>query len=593
MIEKIKVPLRGNILEKIDLSLTPYIREPLTYVGDSRVHWIGIIAATQSAKSVFLQGVVADAIDQDPGPLLYLFPDEKSGKKQLKEKIIGMIEKSEFLTAHKTSRVFDISKTEVFLDNMTITPGWAGSIATMSSTAYKRAVLDEVRLMPLTTGNESNAIKFSNDRLTTYFDMGLGQGYMVSSPSVEGDLLHEQLSVLGTLDLYWQVPCPHCGEYQELDFFINVKWDAKAEAARCLCRFCNGEFKDDDKKVSWNNKGVYAPKGAKIRQDGTLIEPYEIHERMFFHWSSLESPFRRFQVIWNEFLQTKNKLHDYKNFWQCWLAKFWIDDASKTSVAGLKERRSTYDKRDVPDKVKILTAGIDTQDDGFYVVVRGFGANKYTALVDEFFIACPIDIADENEIKNLLEHQVFDAVYNGGDTRWKISMVGIDTGGHRTKTLYTVAYNFPQLFLVKGRNNQDTTIAYSKEHNLYLVRTCEYLEETDIKSLSSDFLLPHNVSEDFCIQYCNIRKTLHQNKRTGEKKVEWKKVGRCDYRFADIHSFICLDIPTDKGVVRAEVEKEDFLINPYKKLVEQETVYSNANSNYEEQSDYHIGSFRW
>ena len=78
-----------------------------------------------------------------------------------------------------------------------------------------------------------------------------------------------------------------------------------------------------------------------------------------------------------------------------------------------------------------------------------------------------------------------------------------------------------------------------------------------------------------------------------QNKVEWKIVGRCDYRFADIHSFICLDIPTDKGVVRAEVEKEDFLINPYKKLVEQETVYSNANSNYEEQSDYHIGSFRW
>lgn len=584
--------MRGNILEKIDLTLTPYLREPLSYVGDSRVKWIGVIAATQSGKSVFLQGAVADAIDQDPGPLLYLFPDEKSGKKQLKEKIIGMIEKSDFLSAHKTDRIYDISKTEVSLDNMSITPGWAGSIATMSSTAYKRAVLDEVRLMPLTTGNESNAIKFSGDRLTTYFDMGLGQGYMVSSPSVEGDLLHQQLSIPNTVDLYWHVPCPHCGEYQELDFFINIKWNEKEERAICCCKYCAGEFKDDDKKSSWNCKGVYAPKDAKIRQDGTLLEPYEVSERMFFHWCSLASPFRRFQVIWNEFIQTKNKLHDYRNFWQCWLAKFWIDDESKTSVVGLKERCSTYYKRDVPEGIKILVAGIDTQDDGFYVVVRGFGSNKLTALIDEFYIECPINVADAQEIRDLWERQIFDAIYTGAKTRWQVAMVAIDTGGHRTKTLYGIASNYPQLILVKGRNNQNTTITYSKDVNLYLVRTCEYLDETDTKSQSSDFLLPHNISDDYCTQFCNIRKVIHQNKRTGEKKVEWKKVGRCDYRFADIHSFICLDIPTERGILRAELEKEDFIFNPYKKLVEH-TVATNANTNFNEQSDYNVSSFHW
>ena len=150
--ERIRLPLRGNILDRIDLTLTPYLLEPMGYIGDSEVEWIGVFAPTQSGKSVLLQVAVADCIDQDPGPLFYLLPDETSGKKQIKEKIIAMIDKSEFLTQHKTDRKFDISQKEIALDNMTITTGWAGSLGRMSSTPYKRVVLDEVRLMKLAVG---------------------------------------------------------------------------------------------------------------------------------------------------------------------------------------------------------------------------------------------------------------------------------------------------------------------------------------------------------------------------------------------------------------------------------------------------------
>ena len=587
--------MRGNILDRVSLELTPYLREPLQYVGDSRVKWIGIFAPTQSGKSVFLQGAVADAIDQDPGPLLYLFPDERSGKKQLKEKIISMIEKSPFLAKHKTGRVHDISKDEVYLDNMSISPGWAGSLGSMSSTSYKRVVLDEVRLMPLTTGSESNAIKFSGDRLTTYFDMGIGQGYMVSSPSTEGDLLHQQLDIPGTTVLYWQVPCPHCGEYQELDFFVNMKWNEKEETAKCLCRYCNGEFRDDNKKVSWNKGGVYAPKDAKIRQDGSLIEPFEITERLFFHWSSMESPFRRFHLIWSEYVQTKGKLHDYKNFWQCWLARFWVEDESRTSIVALRERREKYYKRDVDKRVKVITAGIDTQDHGFYVVVRGWGKGKFTCLIDQFNIKCEIEVSTESEIRDLFIKNIFNTTYakeNG--EKWKVAMTAIDTGGHKTTNIYNIATGFPGLILVKGRNNQSKTIVYSKENNLYLTRTVEYLEETEDRCLDKNWILPYNVEEDFLSQYCNIRKRIFTNKRTGEKKVEWIKIGQNDYRFADLHTMICLDVPTeDQTTIRKKLEIDDFKLNPAHSYAEVNKQESYEHTNYEEQGDFGINSFRW
>ena len=106
--------------------------------------------------------------------------------------------------------------------------------------------------------------------------------------------------------------------------------------------------------------------------------------------------------------------------------------------------------------------------------------------------------------------------------------------------------------MVKGAHEtQRITIQYSKDYNLYLVRTSEYLEETDTRSQQENFLLPCDVSKDFLAQYCAIRKTENQNKKTGEVKTVWKKIGQNDFRMADVHAFIVLDIPTEKRYIEA------------------------------------------
>lgn len=574
--KKIRLPLKSNVLDKIDLSLTPYLAAPISLIGDSRVKWLIAIAPTQSGKTVLLQTSVADTIDQDPGPGLYLLPDENMGKKNLQEKVINMIKSSPDLANHMTGKVRDMSKNEIELDNMTIYPGWAGSLGTTSSLPMKRVWIDEARLMKLTVGNESNAIQTGEDRLTTYFKAGIGQGAIVSSPSVEGDLLHNQLDVAGTSVWAWGVPCPSCHKFQILDFFTNVKFKPEVVQTsadiKCVCKYCGAEFSDLDDKKSHNNKGMYIRliqnKDGKweetyVDEDGHAEYPFEVTPRMVFWWSSLDSPFRTYYAIVQKFLQTKDKLHDYRHFIQCWLGKFWVDDISKTSVSNLQARTKPYDKKDVPKGVKVLFIGIDTQDNGFYCVCRGFGANKFTALVDEFFCLCPIDVADDADIMQILTRDIMDRIYVGSDgEKWKISVAAIDTGGHRTKTIYRVAANFPKLILVKGRDNQSTTYSYNKELNLYLVRTSEYLEETEKKCEAPNWWLPNNVSTDYLTQFVNVRKIREKNKKNGEEKVIWKKIGQCDYRFADIHTFVPLDIPTEHGIIRSRIEEEDFILNP-------------------------------
>jgi hypothetical protein len=145
------------------------------------------------------------------------------------------------------------------------------------------------------------------------------------------------------------------------------------------------------------------------------------------------------------------------------------------------------------------------------------------------------------------------------------------------------------MILVKGKNLQQVRFSYNRDLNLYLVRTCEYLDETEERSDSEQFILPRDTSDDFCMQYCNMRKVREHNKRTGEEKIIWKKTGQCDYRMADVHSFICLDIPfLDVGVLRHKIEEEIFTYNPYKRLIvsHESSPRTAANSTEGEDEDF-------
>jgi phage terminase large subunit GpA-like protein len=500
---------------------------------------------------------------------------------------------------------------------MTIYPAWAGSIATMNSFPMKRVYWDEVRLMNLTIKSESNAIKLGQDRLTTYLDYGIGQGYMVSSPSTEGDLLHQQLTVPGTLVVAWQIQCPECGEYQPLDFFVNIKFNPESKKVACVCRACSTEFTDSDKKRLMNANGKYARvhlvEGkmihTRINPDGTREEDFDYfaYKRVFFHWESCASPFRKFELIWKEFLNTKDKLHDYKNFWQCWLARFWIDDKSKTNVSVLRDRMISYEQGIVPDWCKVLTAGIDTQDKGFYVTVRAWGLAKQTHLVDCFMIPCDLAIAEAKDVVKLFNSYIFERTFlcqgpPSKATKWRVAMAAIDTGGHRTKQIYSASDKLPKLLLVKGIGKaQEVTITYNANLNLYLVRTDEYLDETDEVSLKEHFTLFQDAPNDYLSQFCAIRKTELKNKKTGNTEIVWKKLGQCDYRLAEVHAWICIDIPTSKGVLRHLLENERWVWNPFMdRLPLSNGVVGTTNAtgvtgtqDMNDGSDYRIQGFDW
>ena len=97
-------------------------------------------------------------------------------------------------------------------------------------------------------------------------------------------------------------------------------------------------------------------------------------------------------------------------------------------------------------------------------------------------------------------------------------------------------------------------------------------------------------------QYCAVRKTENQNKKTGEVKTVWKKIGQNDFRMADVHAFIVLDIPTEKGTLRHQLDIPDFTLTPVaeeRKLREARLSQTKRIQESTHFGDYEIGEFNW
>jgi phage terminase large subunit GpA-like protein len=577
--EGLRVPIKSNVLDRIQLKLTPYLNAPISLIGDSAVQWILMIAPTQSGKTVFLQVAVADAIDQDPGTCLYIYPTETDGKAAMQEKIIGMIKENDFLLKHVlTPHKTNLSTKRVALDNMTIWPAWAGSLGSLSSKPAKIIILDEIRLMGNTIKGESNAIKLADDRTTTYSLFGQARIYGVSTPAIQHDLLYKQTEVKGTQVLHWHLKCQSCRLYFVPNFFKDILPTIKSsnpENAYLMCPHCKNKQEEGMYKYDLNDEAKYGIR--KIHHGAKEINSLDELKRVrtLFWFDSIASPFRPVREIAEEYIKTKPDIVNYKNFIQCWLAMFWIDDVSKTSEKKLKERRKKgFKKGRVPFGTKFLTAGVDAQDVGFYVTVTAWLDNKECYLVDHFLIECHKDTTIWQKTRQTLNDRLNQRLWDG----WLVVAWAIDIAdGDRTTEIRDATSSMERCFNIRGApDSQVTTIKYFKDLNYWRVKKSVYLEETDVMSVSNSFHIPEDVEQDFLTQFPNAHKIREVKEKTGEEVYIWHKSGQNDYRMAFVYSVECLDFQIGTYTLRDKLSKEGWICNPAIKYVKEKSESSNV-----------------
>ncbi len=177
------------------------------------------VSGSAGGGSEGVHNFVGYCIDRAPGPVLYVYPDEKTAAENSKDRILPMIKSSPRLRSYLTGTEKDASALRINLAHMPIYLGWARSVASIANKPIKYAIADEIDKDGFEPGNIWKAL---NEHTDVIFD--------------------------------YHVKCPLCG-MQQLMAFTGIKWEGGSKAdpgkiknnkqAWYECVHCQGRWNDD------------------------------------------------------------------------------------------------------------------------------------------------------------------------------------------------------------------------------------------------------------------------------------------------------------------------------------------------------------
>ena len=192
--------------------LTPYVIKPLNAVRKYRR--VVLVWAAQCAKTVWLQCAMGYFIDQDPGPMMIVYPDQATAKRRSREHLQPIIEDSPVLKKHLTSNKDDFGLFSYHLKRCTVNLSWAGSPTALAAEPVRYLFRDEFGKFAGATKKEADAMSLSARRTTSYSWMA--RILDCTTPTREKEAGWIDL-ITGTYHRLW-LPCPHCKEDQLLVF---------------------------------------------------------------------------------------------------------------------------------------------------------------------------------------------------------------------------------------------------------------------------------------------------------------------------------------------------------------------------------------
>ena len=345
-------------------SVTPYLSEIMDTMNDFEIEETIFVKPTQVGGTEALLNRLGYLIAQDPGPTMIVYPTDILGDSTSENRIIPMIKNSPAIKQHYNERIS--SKMELQFDNMYVSISGANSPASLASKPIRYLFLDEVDKFPAASRKEADPISLARERTKTFINRKI---YMCSTPTLRtGHIWKAKESA--DIEKHYFIPCPHCSAQIELKF-QNLRWpddeaglDAAdmAELATYVCQECGCTISDAEK-----NRALSFGEWKVVRERGKTVR------RVAYWINTLYSPFVRFAEIAKEFLKSKDDPDLLHNFTNSWLAEPWEDTKLKTNAEMVLERQTEVEPFVLPDWTKLVTGGVDVQENCLYWTIRAWG----------------------------------------------------------------------------------------------------------------------------------------------------------------------------------------------------------------------------
>jgi len=438
------------------------------------VETVVVRKSVQSGMSECVHTCVGYAIDRDPGPCMYVFPDKDTAEDNSRDRILPMIESSRRLASHLTGYADDRSTKRIKLRHMVISLAWAHSVSRLGNKPVKHLVLDELDKYPLRAAKgETSPEKLAEKRLTTY--RGYRHCWKISTPTVESGAISQAYEQAQYRYDYW-VRCPDCGMWQVMGF-DRIRWPettrdpvriAAENLAWYVCEHC-GSCWDDHGRDRAVRLGQWreAESGLELMAHLNLRHPKSIA----FQVPGWISTFMGLSEIAAAFLKGQRKVNPtgwktaLKDFMNNYKGEPWVDYEAVRDEDRILELRDERPELMVPggDVVSCLIGGADTQDNGWWYEVRafGWGMGLDSWQVRSGFVT---SLEDLHAVMFGDEANYLDAQ----GREYAVRALFVDAMGHRTDEVYDYArLNRGRVVACKGERDPQSPARLSRPIEYY------------------------------------------------------------------------------------------------------------------------------
>lgn len=512
---------------------TPFAREVMRVLSPAHpAKRVVVMGASQLLKTQVAINWMSASIHQAPGNILALLPSGNIAKR-VSTRISKTIDEVPVLrerVAPPRSRDSrnTIDTKEYIGGTLYITT--AGSAANLAEIPARYIYGDEIDRWEVSVDQEGDPVELAETRTSTF-----GRNakiYYSSSPTLEGASRIATLFAQSDQRNFY-VPCPHCGEFQTLEW--ESLWIAPDfSSAAYVCKHCAVHI-EENYKSEMLAKGEWR---ARSPGDG---------ETVGFTISALYAPLG--WVSWLALAKqyAKAKEADEKGdpepmqvFYNTRLARTWDNIKERVQADELRARAEAYSLRTVPDQVLLLTAAVDTQDNRLELKIEGWGAGMERWIIDYQVIHGDPAVQGTWDA---LDEILLTPLRRSNGLNMTIRGTAIDSGGHYTQDVYEFCRKrkYRMVFAIRGASKPGRPIIAATPSKVDINRRGKiekggaelWMVGTDTAKdwLHSRWKIAKgpggihfsaDLPEDFYTQICSERRLIKYVK--GYKRTEWVKL---------------------------------------------------------------------
>ena len=340
-------------------------------ISDPCVEKVVVMASTRIGKTFIVTNAIGYYADLDPCPILYMRPRDEDAKNFSKQEVQWLFSSTPSLAGKLADNSGKESSNTLNLKQF---PGGSikligsNSPAGLSGYAARVVLLDEVDRYSVIPGF-GNPAELAVGRTTTYSHNK--KIVYISSPTIAHTQNAKGLTIhsvfLESSQAYFYIPCPHCREYQPLEW-ENLRFGHCRETLDDVyyqCSGCGGHISEAQKRAAM--------------REGRWVETYPERSIKGFHISQLYSPFSSFERIAEEWLLVSKSrdIYSIQRFRNEVLGLPFEEDLGlyRDSSNLLYNRRERYPV-EVPGGAVLLTMAVDVQDSWLSYTIVGWGIGR-------------------------------------------------------------------------------------------------------------------------------------------------------------------------------------------------------------------------